>query len=337
MNFHNSLTTLMIAIVSGFVMLSLLIAVWPAYKVQQNNPALPNAPAMTEAELRGRAIYIAEGCQACHTQQVRSNIIDQAWGERPSVPADYARNTRMGVFQNTASVLGSERTGSDLSNVGVRQPGDTWHYLHLYNPRSVVEHSIMPAYPWLFEEVDEVLTGQKEVFMSKGFGSKNGKHIITTSRAEDLVSYLKSLKQQALPEYMEVAFEAYDWQKTSTQTTAKSTSVEVKFNGKKLYAANCQVCHQPGGTGVANAFPPLKGSGIVNNPDPTQIISIVLFGFDRDNAYGAMQPFGEKLSDEEIAAIISFERAQWQNSAGEVSPQQVKEIRQRGMPKNWTR
>ena len=51
------------------------------------------------------------------------------------------------------------------------------------------------------------------------------------------------------------------------------------------------------------------------------MISIVLFGFDRDNAYGAIQPFGEKLSDEEIAAIISFERSQWQNSACEVSTQ----------------
>lgn len=333
MNLHTNLTALMIVIATGFLTLSLIIAVLPAYQVQENNPTLPGASKLTDAELRGKAIYISEGCQACHTQQVRSNIMDQTWGSRPSIPADYAQNTRMSLFQNTASVLGSERTGPDLSNIGVRQPGETWHYLHLYNPRSVVDASIMPAYPWLFREVDEVLPGYQEVFMPKGFGPKNGKHIITTSRGEDLVSYLKSLKQQALPNYMKVTFDAYDWQKKLAVTP--STSTEVKLNGEKLYAANCQVCHQSGGTGVANAFPPLKGSAIVNDPDPTQIISIVLFGFDRDNSYGAMQSFGEKLSNEEIAAIISFERSQWQNNAGVVKPEEVKVIRERGIPANW--
>ena len=49
------------------------------------------------------------------------------------------------------AVLGSERTGPDLSNVGARQASEVWQYLHLYNPRSVVEGSIMPAFPWLFD------------------------------------------------------------------------------------------------------------------------------------------------------------------------------------------
>lgn len=340
-NFHTNHKVLLGAITVGFLTLSLAIAVFPAYRLQENNPALPGAQSMTDAELRGKALYISEGCQACHTQQVRSNVMDKQWGNRPSIPADYANNVRPGLFRNTGSILGSERTGPDLTNIGVRQPGDTWHYLHLYNPRSVVEASVMPAYPWLFDEVDRVLTGQSEVFMPEGYGPKNGKHIITTTKAEDLVAYLKSLKQQELPNYMSVEFDAYDWQEDNevqpenTSSGAPELKAGLKLNGKKLYTANCQSCHQANGGGIPNAFPPLKGSSIVNNDDPTQLISIVLFGFDRDNEYGTMLPFGPQLTDEEVAAIVSYERSSWDNKAPEVNASQVKEIRERGIPANW--
>jgi cytochrome c oxidase cbb3-type subunit 2 len=46
---------------------------------------------------------------------------------------------------------GSKRTGPDLARVGKRY-SDDWHRAHLYDPRSVVPQSNMPAYPWLFDE-----------------------------------------------------------------------------------------------------------------------------------------------------------------------------------------
>ncbi len=340
-NFHTNHKVLLAAITIGFLTLSLMIAVLPAYRLQENNPPLPGAPSLTDTELRGKALYISEGCQGCHTQQVRSNIIDKQWGDRPSVPADYANNVRPGVFVNTGSVLGSERTGPDLTNIGVRQPGDTWHYLHLYNPRSVVEASVMPAYPWLFDEVDKVLVGQEEVFLPDGFAPDNGKHVVTSEKAKDLVAYLKSLKQHKLPDYMNVEFEAYDWQvgeegQSEDQIAGESSSKELlKLDGKKLYTANCQVCHQQNGEGIPNAFPSLKGSSIVNNEDPTELITIVLFGFDRDNQYGTMLPFGTKLTDQEIAAIVSYERSSWTNKAEKVTADFVRRIRERGIPANW--
>ncbi len=332
-NFHTNHKVLLGAITVGFLTLSLLIAVFPAYRLQENNPALPGAIRLTDAELMGKALYISEGCQACHTQQVRSNVMDQAWGNRPSIPADYANNVRPGVFRNTGSILGSERTGPDLTNIGVRQNNDTWHNLHLYNPRSVVEASIMPAYPWLFHEVDEVLVGQSEVPLPEGFGPRNGKHVIETTKSKALVAYLKSLKQQELPKYLKVEFDAYDWQSPPT----KSQEIEgpLKLNGQKLYSASCEVCHQSNGGGVPNAFPSLKGSPIVNDEDPTELISIVLFGLDRDNEFGAMLAFGPQLSDEKIAAIVSFERSSWNNAAPEVTAEQVRTIREKGMPIDW--
>ena len=322
----------MMSITFGFLVLSLIIAVMPAYQIQNNNPPLPNATVLNDSELRGKMIYISEGCQACHTQQVRSNIIDQVWGRRPSVPADYAENTRMNAFRNTASVLGSERTGPDLSNIGERQPADTWHYLHLYNPRAVVQESIMPAYPWLFNEVEEVKAGDREVTVPREF-LPVGKHVITTRKAEDLVAYLKSLKQAPLPGYLQVDFDAYDWQNPAKKVSEPEEVV--KPDGARLYATHCKVCHQDNGQGIKGAFPTLDRSEIVNQEDPTQMISIVLYGLDRDNEYGAMVGFGERLSDEEIAAIISFERKGWNNQAGEVTTDEVRKVREGGVPEDW--
>src|SRR5690606_30574008 len=106
---------------------------------------------------------MANGCVACHTQQVRNLDMDKIWGKRPSIAADYAGITRTDFWRNTATLMGTERTGPDLTDIGNRQPSQAWNLLHLYQPRAVVENSIMPAYPWLFEEKDSVGKDDVEV------------------------------------------------------------------------------------------------------------------------------------------------------------------------------
>ncbi len=69
---------------------------------------------------RGRKVYIANGCFYCHSEQVRADYaaadIDRKWGERRSAPRDY-------IFARPV-VLGKERVGPDLSNIGKRAPAD---------------------------------------------------------------------------------------------------------------------------------------------------------------------------------------------------------------------
>ena len=334
-NFHTNHKLLLTAIGLGFLTLSTIIAILPAYNVQNNNPPLPESSKLNDAELRGKMIYISEGCQACHTQQVRSNAIDQPWGERPSIPADYAANTRMNFWRNTASVLGSERTGPDLTNIGNRQPGDLWHLLHLYNPRSVMEESIMPAYPWLFKEVDRVRKGERAINLPEEFTPKNGKKVITTRKVDDLVAYLISLKQAPVPKYVDTSFDSYSWQKVKKKSDIQKANEVLELDGAKLYAGNCQVCHQSNGQGIPGAFPSLAGSEYANDDDPTKMITTVLYGLDRDNEYGVMLSFENTLSDEEIAAILTFERSSWGNEAPEVKAEEVKRIRTEGKPEDW--
>src|SRR6185437_10050980 len=133
-----------------FVGLTILVAIIPALTMQNNNAVLPNAEPLSAEALKGKEVYIANGCVGCHTQQVRNVDMDKIWGSRPSIAADYAGDHRIDVWRNTATLMGTERTGPDLTNVGLRQPSAVWNLTHLYNPRILVKESIMPAYPWLF-------------------------------------------------------------------------------------------------------------------------------------------------------------------------------------------
>ncbi|MFB6262898.1 MAG: cbb3-type cytochrome c oxidase subunit II, partial [Bradymonadaceae bacterium] len=147
--FHRN-ERLLFAVSSGvFVLLTLIIALLPAIRSQSRLEPLPKDDKMTKREQRGLQVYIDEGCAYCHTQQVRPLPSDSDLG-RPSVAADYARLERLGIWRQTPAVLGSERTGPDLTTIGERQPSENWHLLHLYQPRAVVEDSVMPAFKWLF-------------------------------------------------------------------------------------------------------------------------------------------------------------------------------------------
>jgi cytochrome c oxidase cbb3-type subunit 2 len=306
-----------------FATLTLFVAIIPALQNQKNNKALPASEPLSEAALHGKAIFIENGCVACHTQQVRNVDMDKVWGSRPGIAADYADNKRMSALVNTATLMGTERTGPDLTNVGNRQPSLEWNLLHLYQPRAVVSKSIMPAYKWLFDVKenpgkDEVVVSVPEEFL-KGVKGK----VVATKDALDLVAYLQSLKQAPLPDGKQAPEFLY---KKSEKTTAKSGMTQL--DGKAIYAANCQSCHQENGEGLKGAFPALKGSPVVLNDNPELLINIIMKGYDPREEYGIMPAIGNNnnLTAEEIAAIINHERSSWGNKARSVSTDEVSKI-----------
>ncbi|MDR8390689.1 cbb3-type cytochrome c oxidase subunit II [Aliifodinibius sp. S!AR15-10] len=323
LNFHKNHKLLFGVVFWGFIFLSLLIAVFPALWVQQQNEPLPASEPMTELQQKGLNVFISEGCVYCHTQQVRPIEMDENWG-RPSAPGDYARIGRQDVWRQTPAVLGSERTGPDLSNVGQRQPSAVWHYMHLYNPRSVVEESIMPSYPWLFSIEENPSEDATVISMPGEYGPEEGQ-VVATERAEALVAYMQSLDQVPM-----------DAEPTAAQQ-AKADSVTAraarkKIDGATIYANNCASCHQQNGQGVQGAFPPLAGDPVVTDEDPTDHIRVVLYGMqgipiEGTEYQGIMQPFGEMLSDEEVAAVINHERTSWGNDAPTVTAEDVAKVR----------
>lgn len=163
------------------------LVVMPYIEVRKLQP-LPGLKPYTSAQARGRAVYVANGCVYCHTQQPRDRNLapdaSRGWG-RASVPADY--------IYDKPHLLGSMRTGPDLFNIGVRQPSKDWHLGHLYQPRAYVPGSIMPSYPYLFIVKDAAESDEQVVNIPPGHGPKDGKVVVATPDALDLVKYLQGL------------------------------------------------------------------------------------------------------------------------------------------------
>ncbi|CAL95920.1 conserved hypothetical cytochrome c oxidase,subunit II [Azoarcus olearius] len=95
---------------------------------------------------------------------------------------------------------------------------------------------------------------------------------------------------------------------------------ELVARGQKVFAANCQACHQENGKGLPPAFPPLDGSALVLG-DKNGQIDVVLHG----RPGTAMAAFGPQLSDADLAAVITYTRNSWSNATGEaVQPADIK-------------
>jgi Cbb3-type cytochrome oxidase, cytochrome c subunit len=332
LNLHRNHKNLVVTSFIVFAGLSTLIAVWPAYQMQDTQP-LPAMAEFSKEESMGLQLYVKENCMVCHTQQVRNIEMDKVWGARPSIASDfYFSKARMDVWRQSPSILGSERTGPDLTNVGQRKPGQEWHFLHLYNPRIVVKESVMPAYPWLFVEKDESQITSKDIVVpvpQNASGAKN-KKIVATRDAIHLVRYLQSLKQAPLPGDATEDFIPYREKKE----TKEMSSGPVLPDGEKLYMQTCSACHQADGKGLPGAFPPLAKSSVVTDKSPETLIKIILQGYDARTEFGVMPPFADQLTDEEIAAIASYERSHWGNDAPAITGEDVKQIRNSVTPLN---
>lgn len=128
---------------------------------------------------RGARVYQDLGCASCHTQQVRradlGNDLERKWGVRQSWARDY-------IFQERVQ-LGLVRVGPDLANVGARvtSAADLYKLLHRGS-------ASMPAYPFLFSESP---AGAQTA--SVAVAEVDGRHVVPTRRASDLVAYLQSL------------------------------------------------------------------------------------------------------------------------------------------------
>jgi len=184
--FSRSALTIYLSVGAIFTILTLLVAIDPAIRLKQENAALPIA-AIDATVARGRLIYMAEGCGYCHSQLVRPALIDTPYG-RPSRAADYAGAR--------PPLVGTQRNGPDLSAVGERQTSHVWNLYHLFNPRSMVPGSIMPAYPWYFDIIDtsDAPAGALTLVLDEPF-LPGGKVALPKSAALDLVAYLLSVKQ----------------------------------------------------------------------------------------------------------------------------------------------
>jgi mono/diheme cytochrome c family protein len=106
--------------------------------------------------------------------------------------------------------------------------------------------------------------------------------------------------------------------------------------GRTVYQNLCQACHQPNGRGLEKLAPPLIGSEFALASSATIPIRIVLNG--KEGSVALMPPLGGILSDEQIAAVLTYIRREWGHAASPIDPAAVtqtrKETASRARP--WT-
>ena len=133
----------MLGLSAVLVMIGGIVQILPMIFIDDNTPKIASVQPYTPLELEGRDIYVREGCNNCHSQMIRPFRSET---ER------YGEYSKSGEFVYDRPFLwGSKRTGPDLHRLGGKYP-HSWHYNHMLEPTSTSPGSIMPPYPWLFED-----------------------------------------------------------------------------------------------------------------------------------------------------------------------------------------
>ncbi len=193
----------------------------------------------TAQEEAGRQIYIANGCTYCHTQFVR--YLDWDLGaERIARAGDYIREA--------PHLLGSERTGPDLSQEGGEHPDD-WHAAHFANPRFARPESYMPVFEFLGKEKIGMLTAYVQGLGFKQAGLRVGRQ--------------HNWKEKAIAAYQSGPDGNIEWLHAKVPEPWRklpnpypTTEAGLK-RGHRIYQGFCIGCHGPIGDGMGPAEPHL--------------------------------------------------------------------------------
>ena len=202
-----------------------LIELIPTFLVKSNIPTIASVKPYTPLELHGRDIYVREGCYTCHSQMIRP-FRDEV--------ARYGEYSKAGEFvYDHPFQWGSKRSGPDLAREGGKYP-DSWHYNHMYDPRSMSPGSIMPQYGWLLDnQLDTASTPAKiRAMQTLGVPYPQGYDQIANRdlmiQADSIASNLKKDKIETPPNAEIIALIAY----------LQRVGRDIKTEPKKILAVN---------------------------------------------------------------------------------------------------
>lgn len=190
-------------------------------------------------ERAGHDLYVKNGCSYCHTQFVRNTDQD---AQRLAQRGDYVGMKPV--------ILGTERTGPDLSQNGGEHPDD-WHIAHFYNPRSTRPMSLMPSWEFLGEKKVRQLTA----YMQAMGGTDADRRMSDDPNAPGQ----RYWKRQAQRAYAAGPDENIHWLHSKVPAPWRpmpnpyhATPAALE-RGKLIYQRYCINCHGPVGDGQGSA------------------------------------------------------------------------------------
>jgi len=193
--------------------------------------------ARTELEAEGRSIYVNNGCTYCHTQFIR-NFDWDIGSERIAQAGDY--------IADSPHLVGTERTGPDLSQEGGEHPDD-WHQAHFANPRFTRPESVMPSWEFLGPEKIKALIAYKQ-----SLGLK---------LADERMARQNYWKTESIAAFESGPDKNVDWLHSHVPEGWRKlpnpylTSAPGLGRGHRIYQSFCIGCHGPVGDGMGPAQP----------------------------------------------------------------------------------
>ena len=283
--------TLRAVIIGSLLILAavVFIAVYIPYITRVDMPSAIFRP-RTPQEAAGRKLYIANGCVYCHSQSIRS--IDWGLGaERIAQAGDY--------IQDHPILLGSERTGPDLSQEGGEHPDD-WHSAHFINPRYTRPNSIMPAFEFL---------GAENLIRLTGYVQSLG--MVDADRRMDRQRHWKA---EAVKGYEDGPDANVKWLNEQIPQGWRDipnpypTTEAGLARGHKIYQDFCLGCHGPVGDGMGPAqpylYPPPLNFTILKNREITG--GILYYQIMNGITGTAMPYFKRELESEKIWDVGNY-------------------------------
>ena len=205
---------------------------------------------------------------------------------------------------------------------------DNWYALPLTGDRKTGLNA------WSKDEIAEYLrTGRTERIAAVGMMAEvvaKSTQYLTEQDLMAIAQYLKSLPPSN-DEGQGNADSAMQASKDSAATRALSEG-DTGMRGSRVYLDNCNACHRSDGSGAKRTFPNLVKNEAINAKDPISLIHIVLAGGTAPSTQTApsafaMPEFGWRLSDEDVADVLSFIRDSWGNHAAAVSRDEIGRVR----------
>jgi len=207
----------------------------PAMEMSKQGPS-ENWDAWTADEAEGHKLYVKNGCSYCHSLYIRVQDQDP-WVKRPAEAGDY--------YQQNPAILGTIRTGPDLSQAGGAHPDD-WHIAHFLNPRYTRPVSLMPN--WEFLGPDEIRKLTAYVQSLSGAEADGRVARQDRWRSEATAAWRKGADANVAWMHSRIP---RGWRETPNPYPATDVSLQ---RGKRVYQTYCIGCHGPVGDGRHHLF-----------------------------------------------------------------------------------
>ena len=271
-----------------------LLVFWASISIMVFIPAATFHPVpsdiwrpLTAEEEEGNLFYVRNGCSYCHSQYIR--VLDWGHGaKRIAEAGDYVGRE--------PPILGTERTGPDLSQEGGERPDD-WHVAHFTNPRFTSPISLMPSWEFLGQEKIARLiaymqaegrqgadyrVSPTELLESRGRGGLSGRARTRTSNGCTGTSRRSG----------------------GTCRIPTRPPPEALLRGKKMYQEFCIGCHGPIGDGEGPAAryldpPPLNFTTLRRNLVQGKYIGGILYYQIMNGITGTAMPYFKRVLESE--------------------------------------